>query len=42
MDYIILVKVDPINFAENGIEVQVDCETVLESAYFDDVRILIK
>ena len=37
MDYVILVKVDPINFAENGIDAKVDCEKVLESAYFDDV-----
>ena len=37
MDYIILVKVDPINFAENGIDVKVNCEKALESAYFDDV-----
>ena len=37
MDYIILVKVDPINFSENGIDVKVDCEKVLESANFDDV-----
>ena len=37
MDYIILVNVDPINFAKNGIDVKVDCEKVLESAYFDDV-----
>ena len=37
MDYIILVKVDSINFAENGIDVKVDCEKALESAYFDDV-----
>ena len=34
MDYVILVKVDPINFAENGIDVKVDCEKALESGYF--------
>ena len=37
MDYVILVKVDRINFSENGIDVKIDCEKVLESAYFDDV-----
>ena len=37
MDYVILVKVDPINFAENGTDVKVDCKKALESAYFDDV-----
>ena len=37
MDYVILVKVDPINFTENGIYVKIDCEKSLESAYFDDV-----
>ena len=36
MDYVILVKVDPINFAANRIDVKVDCEKALESAYFDD------
>ena len=37
MNYVILVKVDPINFAKNGIDVNVECERPLESAYFDDV-----
>ena len=37
MDYVILLKVDPINFSDNGIDVKIDCEKVLESAYFDDV-----
>ena len=37
MDYVILVKVDPINFEDYGIDVKADCEKALESAYFDDV-----
>ena len=37
MDYVILVKVNRINFSENGIDVKIDCEKVLESACFDDV-----
>ena len=37
MDYVILVKVDPINFSENGTDVKVGCEKVLENAYFDDM-----
>ena len=40
MDYVILVKVDPINFAENGIDVKADCEKTLESVCFDDVCLL--
>ena len=37
MDYVILVKGDAKNFAENGIDVKIDCEKALQSAYFDDV-----
>ena len=37
MDYVILVTVGPINFAENRIDIKVDHEKALESAYFDDV-----
>ena len=37
MDYVILVKVDPINFTEYGFDVKIDFEKALESAYFDDV-----
>ena len=37
MDYVILVKVDPVNFAENGIDVKGDREKVLESVYFDEM-----
>ena len=40
MDYVILLKVDPINFAENGIDVKVYSEKALESAYFDDVCLI--
>ena len=40
MNYVILVKDDPIKFAENGIDVKVDREKALKSAYFDDVCLL--
>ena len=37
MDDVILVKVDPINFTENRIDVKVYYEKALERAYFDDM-----
>ena len=40
MDYVIPVKVDPVNFIENRLEVKIDCEKALESAYFDDVCLI--
>ena len=40
MHYVILMKVHPINFEGNGIDVKSEFEKALEVAYFDDVYLV--